>query len=87
MTVFELMLYACLTTGQPDFSNSSGLSFTGRHSKTCDWQISGRLFTSSEKCRVAGDPLIGSSVLADTVYAGTTYIYEKVGCVSRDVED
>ena len=46
MTIFELILYACLTTN----SSIIGTYNIGSYSKNCNWTSSGELFINKNKC-------------------------------------
>ena len=75
MTVFELMLYACLTSN----------AFDGIYSKTCAWHSRGEFYVSNEQCEVAGKRYIGADIIGDTMYANATHKYENVNCVGHHV--
>lgn len=79
MTVFELMLYACLTTHASPYGNFGG------YSKTCEWRPGGDLFASAEKCEVAAKGYIDAGVMGDTMYVNATNKYEDARCAPRHV--
>ena len=79
MTVFELMLYACLTTHGSPFGNF------GDYNKSCAWRSSGYLYETAEKCNIAGKPYVGTDIIGDTIFVGGTNRYEDVRCFAREV--
>jgi hypothetical protein len=81
MTIFELTLYACVTTTFPGFDHP------GRYSKTCEWQQNGQLFFAHEKCVVSGKEYIGRDIIGNSIDFGATNRYEDAHCVARTVSE
>lgn len=75
MIIFELVLYACVT--------SAGMA--GAYSKTCDWHSRGEFYASKERCEEQGKQYRGADVMRDVVYANATNRYENVNCVTHQV--
>lgn len=76
MTVYQLMLYACLTTNLGLFSP---------YSKTCEWHQEGTLWATEQACTAASKRYVGQTVFGDVTYANSTHIYEDVNCIPRAV--
>lgn len=77
MTIFELLLYACLTSH----------SLSGSYIKTCDWHSQGGFYTSKERCEEQGKFYRGADIQGDVRYADATNKYEDVNCIAHRVWD
>jgi hypothetical protein len=73
MTVFQLLVYSCVTINAP----ISGELLQ----KSCNWSPRGLLFASEEACRKAA-PAVGSDVFSDVADGRKV---EKTNCVSQSV--
>lgn len=82
MTIFELMILKCVTMS----------ALSGSYSKTCEWQSTGDLYGSAERCGIEAGKRIGNVVFGDVYLDGAGRIssgtvIENSNCAERLVNE